>query len=223
MDPRFLRNLPTLSQAEQAELAAKHVLVAGCGGLGGFVVEFLVRAGVGEITAADPDSFELSNRNRQLLSLESTLQQNKACTAAQRAKDINPDVVFHPVETRLSAENLPELLRDCDLVVDALDGAADRLLLAEACGARGIALVHGAVQGWNAQVAVVLPGSGLLHRLYSSANTAADSTVLSPVPAFCAAIQCAEAIRLLCGQASTLADKLLLADLRRMEFDTVSL
>ena len=221
MDPRLIRNLPVLSEAEQQMLSEKHVLVAGCGGLGGFVVEFLVRAGVGKITAADPDSFELSNRNRQLLSLESTLHQNKALAAAARAKDINPNVVFHPVETRLDAETLPELLQTCDLAVDALDSAADRLTLAEACGAQGLHLVHGAVHGWAAQTAVVPPGSDLLHRLYSAAAPPADSAVLSPVPAFCAAVQCAEAIRLLCGQPSALENKLLIADLQSMDISTM--
>ena len=104
MDPRFIRNLPTLTEAEQAVLGEKRVFIAGCGGLGGFLAEFLVRAGVGHITAADCDRFEYSNRNRQLLSLESTLGESKVLTAAARARDINPSVDFRPVEVRLDAK-----------------------------------------------------------------------------------------------------------------------
>ena len=165
MDPRFIRNIPTLTEAEQAVLAEKRVFLAGCGGLGGFLSEFLVRAGVGHVVAADCDSFEYSNRNRQLLSLESTLGQSKVLTAAARARDVNPAVDFRPVEARLDAENLPPLLTGCDLALDALDNVPVRLALEDACAEKGIPLVHGAVHGWAAQAAVVLPGSGLLHNL----------------------------------------------------------
>lgn len=221
MDPRFIRNLPTLSEAEQAALAEKRVFIAGCGGLGGFLAEFLVRAGVGKIVAADCDRFEYSNRNRQLLSLESTLGASKVLSAAARARDVNPGVDFRPVEALLDGENLPGLLTGCDLALDALDNVPARLALEDACAERGIPLVHGAVHGWAAQAAVVLPGSGLLHTLYAGAGGETDSSVLSPVPAMCAAVQCAEAVKLLLGTPSSLAGKLLLMNLRSMDFSEI--
>ena len=221
MDPRFIRNIPTLTEAEQAVLAEKRVFLAGCGGLGGFLSEFLVRAGVGHVVAADCDSFEYSNRNRQLLSLESTLGQSKVLTAAARARDVNPAVDFRPVEARLDAENLPPLLTGCDLALDALDNVPVRLALEDACAEKGIPLVHGAVHGWAAQAAVVLPGSGLLHGLYAGIGGETDSSVLSPVPAMCAAVQAAEAIKLLLGRPSALSGKLMMMDLRDMDFSVI--
>ena len=221
MDPRFIRNIPTLTEAEQAVLAEKRVFLAGCGGLGGFLSEFLVRAGVGHVVAADCDSFEYSNRNRQLLSLESTLGQSKVLTAAARARDVNPAVDFRPVEARLDAENLPGLLSGCDAVMDGLDSIPLRLALEDACAEAGLPLIHGAVHGWTAQAAVVLPGSGLLHTLYAGSGGEPDSSVLSPVPAMCAAVQSAEAIKLLLGKPSALAGKLLMMDLRDMEFSVM--
>ena len=219
----FSRNLPTLTEAEQTALAEKRVFLAGCGGLGGFVSEFLVRAGVGHITAADCDRFSPTNRNRQLLSLESTEGRSKVRSAAARARDIHPGVDFRPVEARLDSENLPALLAGCELAMDALDNVPARLALEDACAAAGIPLVHGAVQGWAAQAAVALPGSGLLHTLYAGAAGKTDSSVLSPVPAMCAAVQCAEAIKLLLGRPSELAGKLLLMDLRGMDFTVIEL
>ena len=221
MEPIFIRNLPTLTEAEQDALAGKRVFIAGCGGLGGFLVEFLARAGVGHITAADCVRFEYSNRNRQLLSLESTLGESKVLTAAARARDINPSVGFRPVEVRLDGENLPSLLTGCDLALDGLDNVPVRLALEDACAAAEIPLVHGAVQGWAAQAAVVLPGSGLLHTLYAGSGGETDSTVLSPVPAMCAAVQCAEAVKLLLGKPSALAGKLMMMDLRDMDFSVI--
>lgn len=223
MDPRFIRNLPTLSEAEQVQLREKRVFVAGCGGLGGFVLEFLARAGIGAIVAADCDSFAYSNRNRQLLSLESTLGQSKVQTAAARVRDIQPEVQFTAVEARLDAENLPALLAGCDLVLDALDNIPGRLALEDACAEKGLYLVHGAVHGWAGQAAVVLPGSGLLHRLYAGCDGSTDSSVLSPVPAMCAAIQVAEAIKLLLRRPSALTGKLLLMDLQHMDFSQIEL
>ena len=219
----FSRNMPALFPEEQARLAGAHVFVAGCGGLGGYVLELLLRLGVGRITAADGDRFVLSNRNRQLLSLESNLGQSKAQAARLRALDINPAVEFRAVDAVLDGDNLPALLGGCDLVVDALDSVEARLTLADACGDAGLTLVHGAVYGWLAQVTVVSPGSGALHRLYGGGAPARSPTVLSPVPALCAAVQCAEAAKLLAGRASDLSGRLFAADLEQMDFQIVEL
>ena len=67
MYQRYSRNLPALSRQEQELLHKKRVLVAGCGGLGGYITENLLRLGIGHITAVDGDSFDVSNLNRQLL------------------------------------------------------------------------------------------------------------------------------------------------------------
>ena len=85
MDLRYSRNIPAISPEEQAALKDKKVLVLGCGGLGGYIIENLLRMGVGAITAVDGDSFDESNLNRQLLAAEKTLGINKAIAAAQRA------------------------------------------------------------------------------------------------------------------------------------------
>lgn len=223
MELRFSGNMPSLRPEEQARLSGAHVFVAGCGGLGGHVLELLLRLGVGRITAADGDRFDLSNRNRQLLSLESNLGQSKVRAAALRARDINPAVEFRPLETMLDADNLPALLRGCDLVMDALDSVEARLALADACGAAGLTLVHGAVYGWLAQVTVLPPGSGALRRLYESGAPARASTVLSPAPALCAAVQCAEAAKLLTGRSSDLSGRLFTADLEQMDFQIIEL
>ena len=217
MDERYVRNLPALSAEEQRTLAEKRVLILGCGGLGGFLCEYLVRLGVGEITAADPDRFEVSNLNRQILSSASLLGQPKALAAKERAEAINPAVRFHAVCAAFCAENAAELLAGADLVLDALDNAADRLTLEDACTQAGLTFVHGAIHGWTAQVAVVPPGSGMLHRLYRAEAVDADKACLVFTPALCAAIQAAEAVKLLTGRPSDLSGQLLMADLLTMD------
>ena len=81
MDARFPRNIPALTEAECQLLQSKNVLVVGCGGLGGYILEYLARIGIGAIRCADGDRFDRSNLNRQLLCTEETLGKPKAATA----------------------------------------------------------------------------------------------------------------------------------------------
>lgn len=223
MEERYARNIPAVSAEEQAVLARKKVLVVGCGGLGGYLIEYLARMGVGEITAADGDVFEPSNLNRQLLSTRDLLGTGKALAARERARAVNPAVAVRAVEAFLDEGNADELVRGRDLALDALDNVPARLVLEDACAREGVPIVHGAIRGWTAQVAVVPPGSGALRRLYGRAAAPAEKTSLPFTPAFCAAVQAAEAVKLLCGRPPALEGKLLLADLRRMDWDLLTL
>jgi len=220
MDKRFLRNIPSISESEQELLHGKNVFIAGCGGLGGYICEYLVRAGVGALSVADGDCFEETNFNRQLLSLQSTLGMSKSRAAAERAQQINPDVKLTVFEEFFSIENAEKMLEGADIVIDALDNPSDRILLEEECGKRGLYLVHGAINGWNAQVSVVKPGSSFLKNLYSD-FLPSPSSCLCPTPAICAGLQAAEALKILCGRVSSLEGKLLFADLLNMEFEII--
>ena len=88
-----------------------------------------------------------------------------------------------------------------------------RLLLEDACAAAGVTIVHGAVRGWSIQAAIIPPGSGVLHSIYGSAAAPDEKSALPFTPPFCAAVQAAEAVKLLCGRPSALEGRLLLADL----------
>ena len=99
MEERYIRNLGALTEEDCAVLRGKTVFVAGCGGLGGYLIEMLLRLGVGEIRAADGDVFEASNLNRQLLATRKTVGQYKVDAAEERILEINPN---HPVFTVLS-------------------------------------------------------------------------------------------------------------------------
>ncbi len=216
---RYSRNIPSVSEAEQEALARKRVLVAGCGGLGGCLIEYLARMGVGELTAVDGDVFEPSNLNRQILSREDLLGASKAAAARERARAVNSAVKVRAVDAFLDEHNADGLVQGQDLVLDALDSAAARLILEDACARRGVTIVHGAILGWLAQATVAPPGAGVLHRLYAAPMASPDKTSLPFTPAFCAAIQAAEAVKLLCGRPSALEGKLLVADLRQMDWD----
>lgn len=223
METRYQRNIPSISEAEQETLRQKRVLIVGCGGLGGYLGEYMTRMGVGGITAVDGDVFEESNLNRQLLSSVPQLGHSKAVAAKARAQAVNPGVTFRAVEAFFNRENADALVQGHDLALDALDNISARWLLEDVCARQSVPIVHGAIHGWSAQVLVAMPGGGFLHRLYPKEVPSVDKSSLPFTPPFCAALQAAEAVKLLCGRSSELSGKLLLADLRSLDWNVLDL
>ena len=201
---RYLRNHDAISEAEQAILAQKRVLVVGCGGLGGYVIECLARIGVGYLRVVDGDVFDETNLNRQLLSSSMNLGRPKTLAAQQRVMAVNPLVEVEAFQSLLTAENAVQLLEGCDVAVDALDNVPTRLLLQQAAKTAGIPLVHGAVAGWIGQLCVVQPGQELLNSLYpNSTDTQGEEQetgTLSFTAALTASWQAAETVKLLLGK-----------------------
>ena len=216
----YARNFDAISSAEQSVLTQKTVFVVGCGGLGGYVVEYLGRLGVGRLVVADPDLFEVSNLNRQLLSSHMNLGKPKVLAAKQRIQAINPLVRVDIHQVKMTNANSLSLISGADVVVDALDNIPDRLVLQGACKVAGIPLVHGAIAGWCGQVCVVMPGQDLLDKIYPDAQVQqgdeAQSGSLSFSAGLVAALQAAEVVKLLLGRGAV-RPTLVLIDLLRNE------
>ena len=224
MTSYFVKNLAILSEEEQKLLSEKKVLVVGCGGLGGSVIELLCRSGFMDLTVADGDVFEPSNMNRQILCTTETLGRSKALTAANRARLISPEIKIEAVTEFITEENIRGLVRGKDLVMDALDSVEGRLMLEDACAAEGIFLVHGAVKDWMLQVAVCPPGAGILHKLYQGMTGARGNPGGVGVNVFsCASFEVTEAIKLMTGREGTLTGKVLFFDLYEKESQIVDL
>ena len=220
---RHSRNIPALSEDDMGKLADSRVLVAGCGGIGGSVIEHLARIGIGAITVVDGDSFDASNLNRQVLCTPDNLGCSKAAAAAERVSLIDPSIRVKAVCEPIVKENAAGLLKDADLVIDALDSVESRLMLEDAAADAGIFIVHGAIRGWDLQVMLVPPGSGLLRSLYAGAAEDAEKTSLSMTPAACAAVEVSLAVRFLCGRALPPAGTLYAGSLMDMRFGAIDL
>ncbi len=140
----FLRNEMLWGPEAQAKLARSHVIVFGLGGVGSYTAECLARSGVGELTIVDNDTVSLTNRNRQLEALSSTLGQRKTDAVAARLLDINPDLVVHPICATYDAAHrdlfFPEGCR-YDYVADAIDLVSCKLDLIEQAQQRGIPII----------------------------------------------------------------------------------
>ena len=222
MNLRYARNIPALSEEECHLLKTKRVFIAGCGGIGGHLLELLSRIGIGSIRAVDKDIFDVSNFNRQSLSEPSLIGVRKADAAALRVTRINPDVNIEGICAFIDENNVSSLLEGVDIVLDALDNIESRKILAKACSDAGIPYIYGAIQGWIAQSAVFMPGDSLMDCLYPSGSVLKDSSILSFTPALCASIQASLCVKLLVGHPVE-TGKLYYFDLLNQEFETIPL
>ena len=220
MEQRYARNIPALTEAECSVLKQKRVLVVGCGGLGGHVIDQLARIGIGSLKVADGDVFDESNLNRQLLSDITKLGISKAKAAADHVACINPAVAVEAVNVFMGAENVQELIAGCDIVIDALDNIPARRILADACAKAKLPYVYGAISGWVAQAALSMPEDRLIDRLYPEETKIRDKSVLSFTPALCASMQAALCIKYLVARPVE-TGTIYYFDLLNQEFETI--
>lgn len=225
---RYERNIGMLSLEEMEKVRASSVCVIGCGGLGGYIIEFLARLGVGKITAVDGDVFDETNLNRQLLSYPGNIGTGKAGAAEARVNLINPDVSVYPLNVFLDEKNADEIVHGHDVVIDALDSIGARLVLQEACKREEIPLVHGAIAGWYGQVSTIFPGDDTLRLLYpeNAGNSKGIEKQLgnpSFTPALVASIESGEVLKVIIGRGSLLRNRILRIDLLEQEYDIIEI
>ena len=128
--PQFTRTHILLGDKGLQRLADKHVFVAGLGGVGSYCVESLARAGIGRLTLIDHDVVAISNINRQLLALHSTIGQSKAELMRARVADINPACKITILKTFLTIDNVNDLVPpDSDYVIDCIDSLSCKVAL----------------------------------------------------------------------------------------------
>ena len=120
-----------LGEDKMARLQYAHVLVVGLGGVGAYAAEMICRAGVGRMTIVDADTVQITNLNRQLPAMHSTLGMFKADVLEARFKDINPDLELKVLPVFLKDENIPDLLDadEYDFIVDAIDTLSPKCYL----------------------------------------------------------------------------------------------
>jgi tRNA A37 threonylcarbamoyladenosine dehydratase len=119
-----------LGEDGMRKLKDSTVVLAGAGAVGGYVLEGLVRAGVGHIRVVDGDVFSASNMNRQILATVDTIGRNKADVAVKRARSISPDIDIEAVNILVSEETIPTILKDVpDVLADAIDTIGHKVAL----------------------------------------------------------------------------------------------
>ncbi|MHC3436541.1 SAMP-activating enzyme E1 [Natrialbaceae archaeon A-gly3] len=213
----------------QKRLLEGSALVVGAGGLGSPAIQYLAAAGVGELGIVDDDAVERSNLQRQIVHGDDDVGRPKVDSAADYVESLNPDVDLETYETRLTADNVAEILEGYDIVLDASDNFATRYLLNDYCSLEGVPLSHGAIYRFEGQVTTFEnDGDGPCYRCIfpeapepGTVPDCATTGVLGILPGTVGCIQATEVVKYLLGKGETLEGRLLMYDAMEMTFETV--
>ena len=139
---KYVRLEKVIGKDKVDDLGQKCVLVIGCGGVGGYVCEALARSNIGRLIIVDFDVVDVTNINRQIIALESTIGQKKVDVLEKRLKDINPNLDVVKIDSFIGVDNIEVLFKDkLDYLVDACDSIKTKLALIDECLKRKIPFV----------------------------------------------------------------------------------
>src|SRR5450432_3076503 len=211
--------LPEMGEAGQIKLLKSKVLCLGAGGLGSPAGLYLAAAGVGTIGFVDDDVVDASNLQRQILHATDRVGMPKVESAKIAIAKLNPDVKVIGHQTRLTSENVLDIIKDYDLIVDGADNFPTRYLLNDAALKLGKPIVHASIYRFEGQVTTFIPYQGPCYRcLYPSppppdmAPSCQEAGVLGVLCGVIGSLQANEAIKLLLGIGKPMAGRLLMFD-----------
>jgi adenylyltransferase/sulfurtransferase len=222
--------LPEVGEDGQAKLLQAKVFMVGAGGLGSPSAYYLAAAGVGTIGVIDNDVVDISNLQRQILHANDRVGMPKVESAQKTLQALNPDIKVIPYQDKLTSENILDIIKDYDLVVDGCDNFPTRYLVNDACVLTGKPNVHGSIFQFEGQSTVFYPGKGPCYRcLYPEpppaemAPSCAEAGVLGVLPGLIGVIEALEAIKLILGKGESLIGRLLCFNTLTMEINTLKL
>ena len=222
--------LPEVGEEGQAKLLKAKVLMVGAGGLGSPSAYYLAAAGVGTMGIIDNDVVDLSNLQRQILHSNDRVGMPKTESAKMTLQGLNPDVKIIPYQEKLTSQNIMEIIKDYDIIVDGCDNFPTRYLVNDACVLAKKPNVHGSIFQFEGQASVFYPGKGPCYRcLYPEppppemAPSCQEAGVLGVLPGLIGVIQALETIKLILGKGDTLVGRLLCFNTLTMEISTLKL
>jgi len=214
----------------QKKLLGSKVFMVGAGGLGSPIGFYLAAAGVGTIGIADGDVVDHSNLQRQILHSTKDVGTSKALSAKETLEAINPDVEVIPYKERLNSDNIMDIIKDYDVIVDGSDNFPTRYLTNDACVLLKKPLSHGSIFRFEGQATTFVPGEGPCYRcLFESPPPAEfvpscqEAGVLGVLAGVIGTIQATEVVKLILGEGDVLNGKLLLYNSLKMDFRKVNL
>lgn len=229
---RYSRHLivPEVGMEGQLKLKRAKVIMIGAGGLGAPLGLYLAAAGVGRIGMVDFDVVDASNLQRQVIHGTHDLGRKKLDSAADRMRDINPNIQIDKFDTSLTSENALEILKDYDVVVDGTDNFPTRYLVNDACVLLKKPNVYGSIFRFEGQATVFAYEDGPCYRcLYPEppppglVPSCAEGGVLGILPGMIGIIQATETAKLILGIGEPLKGRLLLYDALGMRFRELKL
>lgn len=175
------------------QLKNKKIAIVGLGGLGGYIANLVSRLNPAEILLIDGDNFSQSNFNRQLFCTEQNLGKNKALCTKEFLYDATTSKLI--VEENFLTDKNIDLLYDMDIIMDATDNIKTRFLMQDYCSKNNIPIMHGAINGFYGQVALIRPKSKLFDNIYPNKNELPIKQTLSFVPSIIASFQVSEMVK----------------------------
>jgi sulfur-carrier protein adenylyltransferase/sulfurtransferase len=231
---RYSRHLrvPEIGMHGQQKLLAAKVLLIGAGGLGSPAALYLAAAGLGTIGIIDDDVVDASNLQRQVLHGTDDIGRPKVESARETIEGLNPDVTVITHDIRLTKDNVLDIFRDYDVIVDGSDNFSTRYIVNDACVLLQKPQVHGSIFRFDGQVTVFDPRqteSPCYRCLYPEppppelAPNCAEAGVLGVLPGTVGMIQATEAVKLILDIGEPLTGRLLMYDALGMTFRTLRL
>jgi molybdopterin/thiamine biosynthesis adenylyltransferase len=233
MDERYSRQIlfEGIGKEGQERLQRSRVLIVGCGALGSAQAESLARAGVGSLRIVDRDFVEASNLQRQTMFTERDAAERipKAIAAANHIHDFAAGINVEPEIADVNNSNIERLINDCEVVLDGTDNFATRYLINDACVKHDIDWIYGAAVGSYGVTMTIRPHQTACLRCVfeeappaASAPTCDTAGVIMPIISIVAAVQVAEALKLLTGQDESLHRSLMQFDVWRNEWRKIN-
>jgi adenylyltransferase/sulfurtransferase len=213
----------------QQKLLSSKVLCIGAGGLGSPIIQYLAAAGIGTIGIVDDDEVDLSNLQRQVIH-GNNVGIPKVESAKEFVNRLNPDVEVRTYNERISSDNIFDMIKEYDMVVDGSDNFATRYLVNDACVLAGKPLSHGSIFRFEGQVTTIIPDEGPCYRcIFEHAPPAGmvpscqEAGVLGVLPGVIGVIQATEVVKYLLGEGDLLKGRMIYYDALAMRFDEIKI
>ena len=220
--------LPNVGGKGQEKLLNAKVLIIGVGGLGSPCAVYLACAGIGKLGIVDSDSVELNNLQRQILHSTKDVGRPKVESAKERINAINTDVEVIPFNLRLTSENILDIIKDYDIIVDGSDNFPTRYLVNDACVLLKKPLSHGGIFRFDGQAITILPGESACYRCLfpeppppGLVPSCQEAGILGAVAGVIGTIQANEVLKYILGLGELLTEKLLVFNALESSFRQV--
>lgn len=214
----------------QKKLLNARVLIIGAGGLGAPAAMYLAAAGVGTIGIADADEVDLSNLQRQIIHATEDVGKAKVQSAKETMEKMNPDVTVNTYRTFVASDNIMDLIKDYDFIIDGTDNFPAKFLINDACVMAGKPFSHAGIIRFKGQLMTYVPGKGPCYRCVfrnpppkDAVPTCKQAGVIGAMGGVIGSLQAMEAIKYILGVGDLLTGYLLTFDAVTMEFRKVKL